>query len=204
MAQEVLTWSNSQLNNSRCNFHFLCLFFVLYMYSSQNSLQVSKMWHLCWFTYDLHMIYNNMLRMAVLDRIRGWLYYVSIRGEDNRSEGDQSPGQSIIGIFRFVQAQNTLADWRWPPSYPKRPWKSGKLLFQNPNIDHRNWAKLNTSLRCSKFAIVDHVVYSLWVGWCLFKLGTLPLTLHKFNKIVYFSKFLRKTPRRAKPIPTKT
>ena len=43
------------------------------------------------------------------------------------------------------------------------------------------------------------VVYSLWVGWCLFKSGTLPLTLHKFIKIVYFSIFSRKTPRRAKP-----
>ena len=34
-----------------------------------------------------------MLRMAVLDRIRGWFYYVFIRGEDKCSEGDQS----IIG-----------------------------------------------------------------------------------------------------------
>ena len=33
------------------------------------------------------MIYNYMLRMAVLDRIRGWIYYVFIRGEDKRSEG---------------------------------------------------------------------------------------------------------------------
>ena len=56
------------------------------------------------------MIYNYMLRMAVLDRIRGWFYYVSIRGEDKRSEGDQSLDQSIIGISQFVQAQDTLAD----------------------------------------------------------------------------------------------
>ena len=83
-----------------------------------------------------------------------------------------------------------------------RPWKSRKLLFQNPNIDHRNWAKINTSLHSSKFAVVHHVVYSLWTGWCLFKSGTLPLTLQKFIKIVYFSNFLRKMPRRAKPIPT--
>ena len=51
-------------------------------------------------------------------------------------------------------------------------------------------AKINTSLHCSKFAVVHHVVYSLWVGWCLFKSGTLPLTLQKFIKIVYFSNFL--------------
>ena len=31
-----------------------------------------------------------MLRMAVLDRIRGWFYYVFIRGKDKRSEDDQS------------------------------------------------------------------------------------------------------------------
>ena len=39
------------------------------------------------------------------------------------------------------------------------------------------------------------VVYSFWVmGWCLCKSGTLMLTLHKFIKIAYFSKVLRKTP----------
>ena len=60
-------------------------------------------------------------------------------------------GYQRLGISRLVQAKNTLTYWRWPPSYPRRPWKSRKLLFQNPNTDHRNWAKINTSLRCSKF-----------------------------------------------------
>ena len=64
----------------------------------------------------------------------------------------------------------------------------------------KNWTKINTSLHCSKSAVVYHVVYSLWAGWCLFKSGTLPLTLQKFIKIV--TNFLRKVPRRAKPIPT--
>ena len=36
-----------------------------------------------------------MLRMALLDRIRGW-FYVFIRGKDKRSEGDLSR-LSIIG-----------------------------------------------------------------------------------------------------------
>ena len=31
-----------------------------------------------------------MLRMAVLDRIRGWFYYVFIRRKDKGSEADQS------------------------------------------------------------------------------------------------------------------
>ena len=47
-------------------------------------------------------------------------------------------------------------------------------------------------MHCSKFAVVHHVVYSLWVGRCLFKSGTLPLALQKFIKIVYFSNFLKK------------
>ena len=34
------------------------------------------------------MTYNYMLRIALLDRIRGWFYYVFIRGKDKRSEGD--------------------------------------------------------------------------------------------------------------------
>ena len=36
------------------------------------------------------MTYNYMLRMALLDRISGWFYYVFIRGKDKRSEGDLS------------------------------------------------------------------------------------------------------------------
>ena len=39
-----------------------------------------------------------MLRMAVLDRIRGWLNYVFIRGNKERSEG----GQPIIGDFSIL------------------------------------------------------------------------------------------------------
>ena len=34
-----------------------------------------------------------MSRMAVIDRFRGWFYYVFMRGNKKRSEGDQS----IIG-----------------------------------------------------------------------------------------------------------
>ena len=55
----------------------------------QNSLQVWKMWHVC-------MTYNYMLRMALLDRIRGWFYYVFIRGKDKRIESDLSK-LSMIG-----------------------------------------------------------------------------------------------------------
>ena len=43
---------------------------------------------------------------------------------------------------------------------------------------------------------------SLWVGWCLYKSRTLPLTLHKFIKAVSFLKFFRKTRRWAKSVPT--
>ena len=95
-----------------------------------------------------------------------------------------------------------LTEWEWPHSYLRRPWKTKKFLFQSPNFDHRNWTKINTSLCCSNFAVVDHAVYSLWVRWCLFKSGTLPLTLHKFIRSVSFLKFFRKTPRWAKSVPT--
>ena len=37
-----------------------------------------------------------MLRIALLDRIRGWFYYVFMRGKDKRSEGDLSR-LSMIG-----------------------------------------------------------------------------------------------------------
>ena len=50
----------------------------------------------CGICVDLYMIYNCMLRIALLDRIRGWFYYVFIRGKDKRSDGDLSR-LSIIG-----------------------------------------------------------------------------------------------------------
>ena len=42
MAQKVLTWSNSQLNNSRCNFTFHVLLFIFRLVHvfSQNLLQL--------------------------------------------------------------------------------------------------------------------------------------------------------------------
>ena len=55
---------------------------------------------------DLYMIYNYMLRMALLDRIRGWFYYVFIRGKDkSSSEGDLSR-LSIIGDFPIRHSEN--------------------------------------------------------------------------------------------------
>ena len=158
------------------------------MYSSQNSLQVSKMWQLCWFTYDL-CVKNGRSYSQFLG---GFIMFS--RGKEKCSEGDGD--QSIIGD---ILIRSSPKHYCWPLSYLRRPWKSRKLLFQNTNFDHRNWAKTNTSLCCSKLAVVDHVVYSLWVGWSLFKSGTLPLMSHKFIKVDSFSKLFRKTPRRAKP-----
>ena len=77
MAREVLTWSNSQLNNSRCNFNVPCLCSMFIF--------VCKRCDVC-------MTYNYMLRVALLDRIRGWFYYVFIRGY----EGDLL-SLSVIG-----------------------------------------------------------------------------------------------------------
>ena len=74
------------------------------------------------------------------------------------------------GSLNGVPPQDScwLTEWEWPHSYLRRPWKTKKFLFQSPNFDHPNWAKINTSLCCSNFAAVDHAVHSLWVGWCLF------------------------------------
>ena len=47
---------------------------------------------------------------------------------------------------------------------PEKALKSKKSLLENPKFDHRNSLnKINTFSCCSKFAVVDHVVYSLWV-----------------------------------------
>ena len=45
-----------------------CLFFVLQMYS----VRIDERCGIC---VDLYMIYNYVLRIALLDRIRGWFYY---------------------------------------------------------------------------------------------------------------------------------
>ena len=62
MTQKVLTWSDSQLNNGLYNFHIAwyvpCLFFVLYV----------RIHFRCERCDICVMIYNYMLRMALLDR----------------------------------------------------------------------------------------------------------------------------------------
>ena len=50
----------------------------------------------CGTCVDLYMIYDYMLRIVLLDRIRGWFYHVFIRGKDKRNESDLSR-LSIIG-----------------------------------------------------------------------------------------------------------
>ena len=145
------------------------------------------MWFICW-------------ELPFLIEFAGGFIMLS-RGEEECC--DQS---IIIGDIPAIRSSpkhsRWLTEWEWPHSYLRRPWKTKKFLFQSPNFDHRNWAKINTSLCCSNFAVVDHAVYSLWVGWCLFKSGILPLTLHKFIKSVSFSTFIRKTSRWAKSVPT--
>ena len=60
----------------------------------------------CDICVDLHMIYNYMLRMAVLDRFRGWFYYVFYEVIKKFIEGDQS----IIEDIPIRSSQNILAD----------------------------------------------------------------------------------------------
>ena len=81
-----------------------------------------------------------------------------------KTEGNQL----IIGdLPLFVQAQNLNGDH----FSPEKALKSKKSLFQNPNfVTESHRAKINTLSCCSKFYVVDHAVYSLLVGWCIFKL----------------------------------
>ena len=148
-------------------FLFPCLFFALCMYSSQNSLQVSKMCHLCWFTY--------------LIICWEWPFLIEFAG-----------GFIMFLRWRQTQWRRSINNWGYPD-----PFKPKILLLTDGDRLLTRKDLENVGSFHSKTPI-----YSLWVWWCFFKSGTLPLTLHKFNKIVYFSKFLRKTPRRAKPILT--
>ena len=130
------------------------------MYSVKIHLRCER----CGIFADLYMIYNYLLRIALLDRIRGWFYYVFIRGKDIRSEGNNLSRLSVIGDIPIRSSPKHSCLLTVTTFLPEKALKSRKLLLQNPNIDHRNWAKINASLRCSKFAVVHHVVYSLWVG----------------------------------------
>ena len=136
-----------------------------------------------------------MLRMAVIT-IRGWFYYF-LRGKEKRIEGEQS----IIGDIP-IRSSPKHSFWLTVTTFlPEKTLKKWQAFIPKPQLSSQKLSKTNTSLRCSKFAVVDHVVHSLWAGWCLFKSGILPLTLHKFIKIDSFSKLFRKTPRRAEPLP---
>ena len=60
MAQKVLIWSNSQIKLAYAK---TCI-----------RVRIRFRYQRCDICVDLHVIY--MLRMAVLNRIRGWFYYV--------------------------------------------------------------------------------------------------------------------------------
>ena len=99
LTQGVLIWLKKFLLGLVV--HVYVPFFVPYMYSVRIHFRSER----CDICVDLYMIYNYMLRMALLDRIRGWFYYVFI---DKRSEGDLSR-PSIIGDISIRSSQNTLA-----------------------------------------------------------------------------------------------
>ena len=82
MAQKVLTWSNSQLNSMQFS-------------RSMSEFTSVRIHFRCERCVDLYMIYNYMLRMALLDGIRGW-FLCFMRGKDKSSECNLSR-LSIIG-----------------------------------------------------------------------------------------------------------
>ena len=126
-----------------------CLFFILCMYSVRNHFRCER----CDICVDLYMIYNYLSRMALLDRIRGWFYYVFIRGKDKRSEGDLSM-LSIIEDIRIRSSSKHSCLLTVTTFLPARALK-GSLYSETLTLI----TKINT-----KFAVVHHVVYSLWVG----------------------------------------
>ena len=75
---------------------FSCSMFTFHVYFSSCTSELTSGVKdvTCVYTHNYN--YDYLLRMALLDRIRGWFYYVFIRGKDKRSGGDLSR-LSVIG-----------------------------------------------------------------------------------------------------------
>ena len=69
----------------------------------------------------------------------------------NRSSCSKGPimrAGKVCGDFQDLKSPGTDGDHFLTREGPE---KVGSFI-PNPNIGHRNWARMNTSLRCSKFA----------------------------------------------------
>ena len=88
--------------------------------------------------------------MAVLDRIRRWFIMFFIRGNKERSEGDQS----IIGDISIRSSPKHSCKLTVTTGTPEKALKKVGSFIPTP----QHWSqKLGKSTRCSKLPIVDHV-----------------------------------------------
>ena len=97
LTQGVPIWLKKFLLGTivNCIVHAVFTFHIYFSSCTCIRVRIRFRYQRCDVCVDLHMIYNYVLRMTVLERIRRWFYCVFffIRGKDKRSEG----GQSIIG-----------------------------------------------------------------------------------------------------------
>ena len=91
----------------------------------------------------LHMIYKYMSRWRFLIEFADGFTLFFIRGNKERSEGDRSINNwGYFNSFKPKTLLLTLGDHGDPWEGPE---KSRKFLFQNPNIDHKNWSKVRVA-----------------------------------------------------------
>ena len=111
MAQKVLTWSNSQLNNSLCKFHVPCLrspdyvpclLLVLYMYSVKIHFRCER----CGICVDLYMIYNYMLRIALWKTHKSILLRETFFARLGGGGGLHKNVSQILAIIDFFKQRN--------------------------------------------------------------------------------------------------
>ena len=107
-----------------------------------------------------------MLRMALLDRIRGWFYYVFIRGKGKSSEGDLSR-LSIIGDIpiRSSPKHSCLGTDRDHLLTRESPEKVGSFYSKTLTLITDKLGKNKHILALLKVCYSSsRSSYSLWVG----------------------------------------
>ena len=177
--------------NSPCSFQVSCLLnHFEHLFESKCASGIKEvtfvliyMWFICW------------ERPSVIEFAGGFIMFLKVKKNAVKAITINNCGYP----YSFKPKTLLLTDGDHFLTW-EGPEKVRSFYSKAPTLITETEQKVNTSSRCSNFAVVDHVVY--WVRWCLLKSGTLPLTLDKFIKTVSFPKFFRKTPRWAEPIPT--
>ena len=115
-----------------------------------------------------------------------------LRGKEKHSEGDQSingPGDIPVRPSPKHSCWLTVTTF-----LPEKALKKEEVFIPKPQLWSQKMSKNKHILALLTFCCSWSHCLSLWVLWCLFKSGTLPLTLHNFIKTVSVPKLFRKTP----------